>query len=265
MYQIVQAIVISVEMDSDGYPSATVMDKNGGILTDCEFLHRGGGEKNIRYCPSEGSTNGEPEYDSETRKGARVFVLRGVNIPAVILGALDQPTLKKSRFAESADVRDKPLAVGKAESYPSRVSYADQLDHQDGSQVVIGKTAGVTLDTTGNESPVRVQVGSDAYLRISQENAETNDHVVLASALFSLLTDLETKVNEIITVVNAHSVILGGLTSPGTLPNGSPGPVASSIPVVPGNAAAVGNWTKGNIEEIQASAIRISEKSVSEE
>lgn len=278
-WQIAQGTVIETGVDDDGYPVVTVMDKNGAICTNCEYLHRGGGSANLQYCPSQGSPNNEPEPDELTRVGSRVLVLTGeaIGIPPVILGALDQPVLKETHFSEDSEARKTALDISGAENYPRKVSYEDQIFHQNGSQVVVGKTAGVTLDTTEGETPVRVQVAADSHMRISQADSDTVDHVMLSSKLFSKLEELQATIAALQAQVTANMTALNTLSAGAGVPHthtvpidGAPVATSDAIVAAPDGYAppvvtAIPGWVAGPAETLQASAVRISEKSVSEE
>jgi hypothetical protein len=253
----VEGVVIATRLDDDGYSVADVMDGNGAVAFDVRYLHQGGGKANLQYCPSAPSPQGSPETAEIARVGAHVLVAMS-GPRGVILGGLDSPQIRDSRFA-AGTTKEKALEIAQGENYPAAVSIEDQLLHQDGSQVVIGKTAGITLDTTGFNAPVRVQVASSSFLRIAQAGADTTDHVVLSRPLLAKLAELEATISGLRDQAEANTAALHGIPPVIAVPGG--GEVLYAAPAI----ADIPDWARGASANYQASAIRISEQTVGDE
>lgn len=264
---ITMGVVYSTFVDENGNPRCSVMDESGTLYSSVVFGgDSGGSTRNFSHSPV--SFSGElGKVDRTSFDGEYVLLLHiGASVP-ILIGTLPSP-LQETRanvlFLKTDALReftaDQQHQVGKAH-------IEDEYRKVQGATRTMGEH-GFTVDTQGTGGkPIRFQTDSEAHVRVSQTGHLTTGHVVLSAPLMSKLTELETVIDDMATVINRLSIEVGilqaALSTVAGAGNGNP--LTSAAPFSPPimeEHAVVESWEKGRDARYQADCFRISNKTV---
>lgn len=193
-------IVQALRRQVDGTPVVDVLDTHGGIWLNCRFLASGGGgSTRISYAPPQPADNPE-ELTPSLSAGSEVILLftEGPLAHPYVLAS----TLHPETYKIFSDELPTPTAE---EDYPSgdlaaQAGISDHLIEIEGVRLLVSEH-GVVLDTKRASKPVRVQLPSGQFLRVSLDE-EADERVLLGLVTQTFLTALAARVDFLTTAVS---------------------------------------------------------------
>jgi len=250
------AEIVSFDLDEEGTPLYKI--KEGlSIYDKVPCLMLGGTADNLSFRPLPATS--DRLINPKDYVGCTAVIIKHANQDPIIIGTVSSPVNEREHLTKDREYDlDGQLSVEKQ-------CVNDETSKLDGSFRSMG-AQGISLDTTSNEEPIRLQVADSSNLRISQKGRSTTDHIVLASRLMERLSDLESVIEAMSERVNLLSDIIAeqeeALAIETAAQNAAaPGSVVVHIPRITSLDPAISSWTKGSDASYQADCARISNKS----
>lgn len=240
------ARVISYQQDDEGNATYDII-QGSSIFRGVPSLVNGGSTEGLSISPL--IPNKESIREPSDYEGCVAVLLRPLNGDnPVILGTV----LTRKNAKEKLSSKREYDLDGQLNS--DKHCIFDETSRLEGSFRSLG-AQGITLDTTSNEEPIRLQLSGSSHLRISQTNSLTTDHIVLSSKLMEKLSELETVIAAMAARIDLLTEICADVEiAKAALDN-------THIPRITVAAPNMSVWEKGSDASYQADCARISNKS----
>lgn len=239
------AEIVSFDLDEEGTPLYKI--KEGlSVYDNVPCLMLGGTADNLSFRPLPATS--DRLINPKDYVGCTAVIIKHADQDPLIIGTVSSPVNEREHLTKDREYNlDGQLSVEKQ-------CVNDETSRLDGSFRSLG-AQGITLDTTSNEEPIRLQLSRSSHLRISQTNTPTVDHIVLSSKLMEKLSELETVIAAMATRIDLLTEICADVEIAKTAADNT------HIPRVTVAAPNMSVWEKGSDASYQADCARISNKS----